>query len=86
MSFARVEGEPQHRPIGAGAAADERPTMSRRIASRRLDLDDLGAEITQEFSGEMAGLGRDVEDPEPVEIADGDGHGDQLACMSHQVP
>jgi len=43
---------------------DERPDAAARLATRRLDLDDLGAEITEQFSAELARLVGQLQDAE----------------------
>jgi hypothetical protein len=42
----------------------KRPDASARLAARRLDLDDVGAEITQQLAAKLTGLVGQLQDAE----------------------
>src|SRR5262249_37520048 len=68
-----VHGEPEERALGVGDAAPEGRAAARRVAVGRLHLHHVSAEVAQELAGEEAGLARQVEHADAVEVA-GRGH------------
>src|SRR5213595_2303755 len=64
-----VHGEPEERTLGVGDAAPEGRAAARRVARTRLDLHHVGAEVAEELAGEEAGLVRQVEHADAVEVA-----------------
>ena len=62
-----VEREPEERAVGIGRPAPEGRPPARRVALRRLDLHDVGAEVAEDLAGEEAGLVREVEDADAGE-------------------
>ena len=68
-SLRGVEREPEERPLGVRDVTPERRAAARRVAAGRLDLHDVRTEVAEEFAGEEAGLVRQVEDADALEVA-----------------
>ena len=68
-ALVRVQVEPVETPVSALLIAVERRQVPDGVAARRLDLDDVGAQVCEQLRAVLADLSREVEHADIVESA-----------------